>query len=993
MSTRANVVRTSWVAVVVALLAVVPATASGAGAVVAGDPSTALSPGRPMDPAVAANPIEADLATIPIAADLAARYVEGELLVAFRSGLAANRIDAVRKDLGAAEIRAFEGIGVHQWRLPSGLDVEAAVRALSKNPLVRYAEPNYIWTAAAIPNDALRNDLYGMHNLGQTGGTKDADIDALEAWDVRTDASAVVVGVIDTGVDYNHQDLVGNIWSNAGETVNGLDDDGNGFVDDIRGWDCINNDNNPIDDNNHGTHVSGTIGAVGNNGVGVVGVAWSVKIMPLKFLGAGGSGSTSDAIECINYAAWFKDGSGNTVVRITSNSWGGGPKSNALRNAIEASGALFVAAAGNSGSSSKMYPAGYDSANIISVAATDHNDALASFSNYGSDWVDLGAPGVNILSSVRNNGYGKNSGTSMATPHVSGAAALVLAQNPAWTNLQVKNQILNTVDAKASLAGKCVTGGRLNVARAVGGTPDPADPTAPAAVTDLAAGTPSATTLALTWTATGDDGSAGTAYLYDVRYRTDDPLSDANWDTATPATGEPVPKVSGSAETFTVTRLTPATVYHFALKALDETGNPSPISNSASATTSAAMWVTELVDSPNDVGFYKSLAYDASGNPAIAYSDYTNNQVRFAHFNGATWDTEVVGSDYPGVSLAYAPDGRPSISWGWGKLRWAIKTGAAWTTDIVESKNAKNDVTSQVYDPAGNPSIAYRTFTPNGAGDLRFAKKVGVSWQIQVVHPSGAARYNSMAYNPVTGHPAIAYSDDPDGDGWLDAVGFAQWTGSAWTTQIVESGVVGYGVFVSLAFDPTTGYPAIHHGNFVPSRYLRWTGASWAVEMVDAGRGGTLVFDASGAAFLGLRGTDAGVSAVKAARRDPASGLWSSETVEPVGDSWIVSTLLDPSGRLSVAYSPPDGSGYSVKYGRRVSSWISSSEAPSGVGYDVRTGQTPSPGLATGSGRAEAIAAAGSPHRASFGGVKKDVRTDWCEMGGSIESEAGRSSR
>ena len=166
MSTPSKVVCTTWVAVVVALLAVAPTTASGAGAAVAGGPLTALNPGRPVDSALAANLIEADLTAIPIEADLETRYVEGEILVAFRSGLASDRIDGLRRAVGAAQIRAFEGIGVHQWRLPAGLDVEAAVRALSKNPLVRYAEPNYIWAAAAIPNDALRNDLYGMHNLG-----------------------------------------------------------------------------------------------------------------------------------------------------------------------------------------------------------------------------------------------------------------------------------------------------------------------------------------------------------------------------------------------------------------------------------------------------------------------------------------------------------------------------------------------------------------------------------------------------------------------------------------------------------------------------------------------------------------------------------------------------------------------------------------------------------------------------------------------------------
>jgi subtilisin family serine protease len=318
------------------------------------------------------------------------KFVAGEVLVGFHRTAAASGIEAARASLAASTMQLFPSIGARLWKLPQSLAVPEAIRILSANPSVRYAEPNYVVSALALPFDPLRNELWGLHNLGQTGGTADADIDALEAWDVETGTGSVVVGVIDTGVDYNHEELVGNIWTNPGEDLNGngiaddfngVDDDGNGFVDDLRGWDCINNDNDPMDDNNHGTHVSGTIGGKGDNGVGVVGVNWNVKVMPLKFLSAGGSGSNADAIECVNYAASFVDGSGNKVVRITSNSWGGGQRSNALRDAIAASGALFVAAAGNSGSSGKMYPAAYPLDNIISVAATDHNDVIASFSN------------------------------------------------------------------------------------------------------------------------------------------------------------------------------------------------------------------------------------------------------------------------------------------------------------------------------------------------------------------------------------------------------------------------------------------------------------------------------------------------------------------------------------------------------------------------------------------------------------------------------------
>ncbi|WP_196811806.1 S8 family peptidase, partial [Dolichospermum circinale] len=264
-----------------------------------------------------------------------------------------------------------------------------------------------------------------------------------------------------------HPDLVGNIWTNPGEIANdGIDNDNNGYIDDIRGWDFAYNDNNPSDVDGHGTHVSGTIAGKGNNGVGVTGVAWNAKIMPLKFLDDTGSGTLSAAILAINYAT-------AKGVKITNNSWGGGGYSQALYDAINAagqSGALFIAAAGNSGQNADinpMYPAAYNLANIISVASTTHTDALSSFSNYGLTSVDLGAPGSAIYSTLPNNSYGTLSGTSMATPHVAGAAALVWSQNPTWTAQQVKNTLMNTGDSIAALAGKTVSGKRLNVFNAL----------------------------------------------------------------------------------------------------------------------------------------------------------------------------------------------------------------------------------------------------------------------------------------------------------------------------------------------------------------------------------------------------------------------------------------------------------------------------------------------------------------------------------------------
>lgn len=315
-----------------------------------------------------------------------------------------------------------------------------------------------------MPNDPFFSNLWGMHNTGQTGGKADADIDAPSAWTLNTGSASTIIAVIDTGVDYNHPDLSANMWINTGEIAgNGIDDDRNGYIDDVRGWNFVSNNNNPMDDHSHGTHCAGTAAAVGNNGVGVAGVSWTAKIMPLKFLDSSGSGSTSAAVSAILYA-------NRMGAHVLSNSWGGGGYLQSLKDAIDASPGVVVCASGNSGlntDSSPQYPSAYTSTTIIAVAATDHNDNLASFSNYGGTSVDVGAPGVNIYSTVLSGGYGTKSGTSMATPHVAGLAGLIKSVNPTLTNLQIKSAIMNTVDLKSSLSGKCVTGGRINADTAV----------------------------------------------------------------------------------------------------------------------------------------------------------------------------------------------------------------------------------------------------------------------------------------------------------------------------------------------------------------------------------------------------------------------------------------------------------------------------------------------------------------------------------------------
>ena len=394
-------------------------------------------------------------------------YARSQVIVKFGEGASSTEISALQQSLGARVLETTKTLGTQLWTIQNGMSIEQVIAILGESNGVEYAEPNYLLSANFIPNDTEFDQLWGLDNTGQTGGTADADIDAPEAWDLTT-GNGQVVGVIDSGVDYTHPDLINNMWINPGEIAgNGIDDDGNGYIDDVHGYDFVNNDGDPMDDHSHGTHVAGTIAAEGDNTLGVIGVAPNTQIMALKFLDAQGFGSTFDAIQAIEYATMMKQDYGVNI-NLTNNSWGGGGFSQALYDAIAAAGAagqLFVAAAGNDGfdtDSTPHYPSNYDLDNIISVAATDHNDQLAGFSNFGATSVDLGAPGVNILSTVPGGGYDSFNGTSMAAPHVSGVAALLWSQDSQLNALEVKEQILNYADPIQALQGNTVTGGRLN---------------------------------------------------------------------------------------------------------------------------------------------------------------------------------------------------------------------------------------------------------------------------------------------------------------------------------------------------------------------------------------------------------------------------------------------------------------------------------------------------------------------------------------------------
>ena len=453
----------------------------------------------PTEPAGTPEPTPTPTARAPKLDGKTARAVEGEAIVKFRSRVRASQAESRLADRDLDVVKRLPLIDAYRIALPPGVSVEDLRVALADD--IEYIEPNIIYSidpeppetvsdagaAATSPDDPIFGWLWGLHNTGQTApdgvaGTADADIDAPEAWDIQTGSSSVVVGVIDTGVQYTHPDLAPNMWVNPGETPgNGIDDDGNGYIDDVHGINCITGSGNPMDDHGHGTHVAGTIGAVGDNGAGLTGVNWNVEIMALKFLNSSGSGSVADAIECLNYAVMMKNLYGVNV-RVTNNSWtcGGAPCfSQSLSNAITAARAadqLFVAAAGNDNNdndSNPYYPASYTQDNVIAVAASTKSDGRASFSNYGASSVDLAAPGVSIVSTYPTSGYAYTSGTSMASPHVAGVAALLMAEYPAESALQVRDRILDNVDTKSAWSGLVATGGRLNAYNAITAGIDP----------------------------------------------------------------------------------------------------------------------------------------------------------------------------------------------------------------------------------------------------------------------------------------------------------------------------------------------------------------------------------------------------------------------------------------------------------------------------------------------------------------------------------------
>ncbi len=435
-------------------------------------------------------------------------YVPGQVFIKMKANRSSADKAALRGQMNANPLRTFENIQTELWTIDEtqGLTVQQLVAQYRNHPDVEYVEPNFYYGLAdydncpeekaatfqtIVPSDTAFYRQWGLDNTGQENGTSDADINAPEGWDTwpgTTGSPLMKVAVIDTGIDWGHADLAENIWQNLGEDadgdgkvlewtgfawifdpgdIDGIDNDGNGFADDFIGWDFVNNDNNPYDDVGHGTHVAGILGAKGDNTTGIAGVSWDVQLVALKVLDEDGNAEVGSIIDAVNYAV-------ANDIPISNNSYGGGQESTTLEQAIQNGASnehIFVASAGNENGNNNdvyaFYPASYNSNNIISVAAIDRNDNLASFSNYGTSSVHIGAPGEQILSCTPANTYNYDSGTSMSAPHVSGACAILWGLYHDRTATEIRSALLNSVVVTPALTDKCASDGRLDLAGAL----------------------------------------------------------------------------------------------------------------------------------------------------------------------------------------------------------------------------------------------------------------------------------------------------------------------------------------------------------------------------------------------------------------------------------------------------------------------------------------------------------------------------------------------
>ncbi|HZR26542.1 MAG TPA: S8 family peptidase [Vicinamibacterales bacterium] len=582
------------------------------------------------------------------------------------------------------------GTGLQRLHSQS-LDADDLVATLEWHPDVEYVEPNYLIAAIALPNDPSFANLWGLFNSGQnvngSTGISGDDIDAPTAWLVSTGSRNSVMGVIDTGIDYTHPDLAANVWSAPSQFTVNIGGQAITCAAGTHGFNAITRTCDPMDDNNHGSHVSGTIGGVGNNGVGVAGINWTASIMGLKFLGSNGSGSTSDALNAMEFAIQAKAafaGSNGANVRVLSNSWGGGGFSQAMVDEIvkaNTNDMLFVAAAGNAtnnNDTNPFYPANYVAPNMVTVAATDNRDALASFSNYGATTVHIAAPGVNILSTTRSNTYSYFNGTSMATPHVSGAALLVLSAC-SLTTANLRAALLNNVDLVGALATKVSTGGRLNVGRAIQSC---ARVTSATITPSVAAPQNAGTTV--TFTATGAGGVAPYQYQWWVHDGTKWTMAQ-NW---------------GASNTFAWTPNTTNAAYQVGVWVKSPSNTGDPYAGNAQLATAAYPILTRATA----VALTPSVAAPQNRNTTITFT---------AAASGGTPPYQYRYAVYDGVSWTFATNWSATATFAWTPtLLNSSYYVAAWARSNGNSTNTP-EVTKSIAYPIVIPTVTSLTLSPN----------------------------------------------------------------------------------------------------------------------------------------------------------------------------------------------------------------------------------------------------------------------------------------
>ena len=696
-----------------------------------------------------------------------------------KAGTSAADMKRAAQRAGATPEKTY-GTKAHLLSVAKGTE-KATVAKLRKDPDVRYAELDFVYHLQVQPNDPSYPSLWGLENVGQTvdgvAGTPDADIDAEAAWTTSTGAGSVVVGVVDTGIDYNHPDLAANMWSNPGGV--------GGCPAGSHGYDAVNGDCLPLDDHDHGSHTSGTIGAVGNNGLGVTGINWTTSLMALKAFNAAGSTTTTSIVDSLNFAIAAKQAGVN--LRVLNNSWGGFDSSQATLDAIRVLGAndvLFVAAAGNYGIPNDLlhfYPCDYDADNIVCVGASDQGDKLASFSNYGST-VDLAAPGVNILSTVRGGGYGIMDGTSMATPHVTGAAALVLAAGDRST-ADLKAQLLASVDVIPALAGKVATGGRLDLATAV--VPPSPLPGAP---------TLSATALAdsvhLSWSVPAA-GASPIAEYHVYRAEGSDPEA-------------PLAIVTAPATSFDDAAVVAGVTYRYRVTAVNGDGE-GPFSAEATATLPMAPSAPTLTAIPDDGAAH--LCWTA---PVDGGSTITGYRV----YRAAAGDSLALRADLPttplryddggvsnGVTYAYAVSATNAVGEGPASATVQVTPSTSGTAPTITS------VSPSIGSPGDAITIEGTNFASGACLEVTFDTRpasvtsadattvvapvpsAGGSGHITVATPSGQAAYSGDFFAvPPPSTPAI-----------VEVAGRIAF-GAPLTTSISTSGKIGL-----LLFDGSSG--------------------------------------------------------------------------------------------------------------------------------------------------------------------------------------------